>query len=44
MMEKQTTKTVEAAKVVKKEMGQANPTWKMLAKDVFRAGCLVNSD
>ena len=30
--------------VVKNETGSVNPTWKMLAKDAFRAGCLINAD
>lgn len=29
---------------VKTEKASVNPTWRMLAKDVFRAGCLINGD
>lgn|GEM_PF-4074581 len=28
----------------KKPSGSHNPTWRMVAEDAFRAGCLINAD
>ena len=43
MIEQKKRPAVSEGKV-KTEKTSTNPTWKMLAKDVFRAGCLINGD